>query len=462
VNSDKKMIYLLCSPGLGVLDQWLPVLHKLKEGNSSIEISLIISGPSAILTIEKATTVVKISKLIVDNIIFQTYSLHWLKFNSIEDAHCKFKSSFISQLILKCIRMMRGGRRLSRIKPLVVFADILNYFFLKVQTIRVKYFYKKNIFHISDINKNASALLYDITCENKQANDIIMKYMNGVMKYSIFHSSDTYIYGVNFNNDESKINPQTTRKDVVVFMTSSKETRSYIEGHSVSRENLIDCGIPKHDSFWVDYVNNFEDNIEISEGYIFLIGRPSSDYLPKHRKKKYLEDIKEISKKLNKKILIKIHPKERKGNLGDGLYESVFGLKNYGVNWEYTDLHAYILGRNCCFAISFYSGVSLDMTAIGVPVIEYLNLKDIPKYDNKNSLRDSDGNPVFSFRYLGVVLGVNNRPELDKSVSSILLDRSLIVKQLLNKYKAAITYSNKSSELIARTIKSNVGLISKK
>ena len=93
-----------------------------------------------------------------------------------------------------------------------------------------------------------------------------------------------------------------------------------------------------------------------------------------------------------KNIVIKLHPKERR----EGIYEEVFGTETYGYNWVYSDNHPFVLAEYSDFAISFYSGVVIDMLALGIPTIEYLDLRGIPEYDNDESLRDKMDHPVFS------------------------------------------------------------------
>ena len=43
--------------------------------------------------------------------------------------------------------------------------------------------------------------------------------------------------------------------------------------------------------------------------------------------------------------------------------EEVFGADKYGDKWLYSDIHPFILGKKCAFAISFFSGVVIDFWA---------------------------------------------------------------------------------------------------
>ena len=43
----------------------------------------------------------------------------------------------------------------------------------------------------------------------------------------------------------------------------------------------------------------------------------------------------------------------------------------------FSNLHPYYLGKNSRFAVSFYSGVPVDLWHVDCPTIEYMNLSDL-------------------------------------------------------------------------------------
>ena len=77
----------------------------------------------------------------------------------------------------------------------------------------------------------------------------------------------------------------------------------------------------------------------------------------------------------------------------------------------------------------------MDMLYMGVPVLEYLNLRGLDGYDNSQSLRDCNGDPAFSLRYLELVAGVSNYDQL-KDKTEKLLDgqNSELFRSLKSKY----------------------------
>ena len=214
-------------------------------------------------------------------------------------------------------------------------------------------------------------------------------------------------------------------------------------------------GVPRHSPKWIEFIqlNILKQSNKINaqnNGSIFIISRPgSTNYFPHERKKKALENIKQLAwNDLKKNIVVKLHPKERK----EGLYEEVFGAETYGDKWVYSDLHPFVLGKESAFAISFYSGVAIDMLALGVPTIEYLDLRGISEFDNRESLRDKYGHPVFSYRYLELVLGASNYDQIKAHAMEIMKDREAVLSRLQAKYNQLFPKIENINDKIAQDI----------
>lgn len=220
-------------------------------------------------------------------------------------------------------------------------------------------------------------------------------------------------------------------------------------------KNIIHAGIPRHDNDWIDFICSHSNNIKEKafDSYIFIIGRQTSPYNTPERKKKALKDIYNVvCKKHNLKLVVKTHPKEHIDGIDGHIYMDALGKKNYGKTWIYSDNHPFILGKKAIFSISFYSGVSLDMLAINKPTIEYLDLNDLEAYDNSNSQRDSDGNPVFNYRGAKLVLGASSKLELEHHVESILNKYKATILPLASMYKDCFEPLNGASKMVADDI----------
>ena len=215
-------------------------------------------------------------------------------------------------------------------------------------------------------------------------------------------------------------------------------------------------GIPRHESRWIRTIVEETRTAEekIGEQFILVISRPAvTPYFPPERKRRALEDIKRLAfDDLGVKVVVKLHPKEHH----EGLYEGVFGLDSYGDRWVYSKLHAFVLGPKSLFAISFYSGVAVDMVRLRTPIIERLDLRGIPECDNVQSLRDAAGAPVFSYRYLGLVIGASDYWSLKRSAGEIIAAREKIVARLMARYRELFPSVDSPIAVIAKDVMSRL------
>jgi len=69
-NKKNSSLYLLCSPNIGLLDNWLPVVHKLKKYNPNLDCHLIFTTVEATMSINFDNAVISISSDIFDSTIF--------------------------------------------------------------------------------------------------------------------------------------------------------------------------------------------------------------------------------------------------------------------------------------------------------------------------------------------------------------------------------------------------------
>ena len=92
------------------------------------------------------------------------------------------------------------------------------------------------------------------------------------------------------------------------------------------------------------------------------------------------------------------------------------------------------------------------MIVLDVPTIELLDLRGIPEFDNKGALRDQKGNPVFSYRYYGLVLGANDYEDLKSQAERLIKDRPIIQKELRDKYCELFTKIQDADILVADEI----------
>lgn len=439
----KDTIYFLCSPSLGLLDNWLSVIWKLKEKRGDLKFVIIFPKANAIDQIHLSNVLIIFAAKIFDLIVYKSNQGHWLHSNTFSKFKSESKLGRIEWVLLKIIKKLKKWQ-VSR--PL---SNFIKYVYDKLY----KFLHRKDLYDLQFVEKHAKCILYDVYEESKPYNMELMSNFREVPKFSIQHGINIIDGGVVDNTE--KVLDDASRKDVKVYLFSSMERPIYEHKYAIHKSFMEVVGVPRHAPEWMEFIRlnilkyNNEIN-ELSRDFIFIISRPgNTDYHSYERKKKALESIKQLAwNDLKKNIVVKLHPKERK----EGLYEKVFGTETYGDKWVYSDLHPFVLGKESVFAISFYSGVVIDMLALGVPTIEYLDLRGIPECDNNESLRDKTGHPVFSYRYLDLVLGASDYNQMKTHAMEIINHRETVLFRLQSKYNELFPQIKNINDKIAKDI----------
>jgi hypothetical protein len=422
----KRKIYFLCSPNLGILDSWLPILYKLHS--DGFKLVCIIPKPGGISSFKVDNALVKISMQIFDQIVYKTHSNFWVtsEFSSRAlnaNSLTRFKSFLVKSSIF------------SRKNKTLLFAFyIIQFVIYLIDKIKFKNL-EKNLF----LNSSQSNLLYDISEEGKSHNQEVFQVLHGVKKFSIFH-------GINLGCEkeyESKVE-RFQIKNTKVFAYTKEMKCHYLNTYPLQYDQVEVTGVPKYEKWWINKLID-ESSVTHKSGYVFIISRPSNAYFSKEMKLKIAKDIKKfVIDKMRLRLIIKRHPKEI---IGDSIFEDIFGVDNYGKSWEYSEQHAFSIGSKSLFAISFYSGVVVDMLAINKPTIEYIDLKNIVEFDNEFSLRVK-GEPVFNFRYCGLTLGASNSEEFEIHLNEIANNPDKVVKYLSDSFNSLSLYNENSTNII--------------
>jgi hypothetical protein len=435
-----------CSPGFSEVDVWIPVIKKLKE-KGNIRIDFVFPEPSSLLLEDKNSDLFKISEQFSDNCIYRGYSDRWFIAPTLTKAYSGIKFSNIDEKIESfSIRLIKG-----RISKLFLMKTIGKYLLtMSKYLVQIKEDMDKNPLNNWDLLSGIDGIFCDITKENKIGNKELKYRFKNVQKFSMFHGVTPH-----WERTLKCDFPAKERSDVVVYSMSDLETNGYKKCFGILGENIITVGVPRHDNDWIEFLvgrSKLINEIEF-DSFVFLISRPASPYNTIERKRKALKDIyNTICIKHGLKLVLKKHPKESINGVDARMYMEVFGLENYGKTWVYSNSHAFVLGSKAIFAVSFYSGISIDMLAINKPTIEYLDLSNLDLYDNSHSLRGKYGEPVFEYRYLNLVLGARSNEEFDRHVDSILNQPKKTISSLRSRYENFFKISKEASEIVANDI----------
>lgn len=403
----------LVSPSLGIIDNWLPVVCEMARRHPDRRICLIIPRPQSVEELSMNSALVRIADGVVDSVIWKSLSGSWIRSPGVK--------ATLGALRSQGAVAIQAQRNWNRLKARVVGRKTLGDY---------KYL------------SESVDLIYDVYEEDKNFAKDVVRSVTAHKAYSLCHGINVHEGGRSpkslpgFSARKSKLQPLT-------FLFSEMEKPYYMETYGLTEDRIRIVGIPRHDPPWIERLQD-EDRATLDglpPRFIGLISRPqNAKYLPIERKIKSLEALRDVAGELGIPIVLKKHPKLKdkveEQQLDDGIYAKVFGKENEGKTWYDTKAHWLALGSRCVFAMSLYSGVVTDMAALGVPTVEWLDLRDLPWSDNATSLREADGTPVLSYRYLGLVAGASSKEELRRFARNSVDRREETVAPMIERYRA--------------------------
>jgi hypothetical protein len=432
MSSRKATIYLLCSPNLGVLDNWLPVLVQIYRSSENYRFVLLLPNLTVVSSIHFDNAINEIADSIFDLIVFQNIPGEWLKADSLANTKEWARSNYRITRIFEYVELieMRHPKVYKLISPFISLYGSIS-----------KYKHRQKIFHIDEKIHDTDALLYDIHVNNHENVSQLLSIFESNLRFSMPHG-----IGIKLKLDHISAGGVTGANKLQIYLFSSFFERDYyIKKYGVNSDNLNFFGIPRHDLEWINEIQNHSQNLSpnFQDGEsVFIISAPISTYLPRDRKVKSLKDIKKIIiENLDMNLVIKLHPKEYK----EGVYEEVFGIKNYGRTWIYSDLHPFALAKGRRLTISLFSGVSFDMLRLGVPCIEYINLQNIPGVDIIN------GKPLTPLARYNFVTSASDYNEFKFQVNRIIKSSNYVMPSI-KKYSEYFSIDGKSSSRVASNI----------
>lgn len=388
------MIRLICSPGLGHLDNALPLISKFKNENK-FSCSILFTKKSMITQLINNPSLLKLYNkyfneryLIINN--------KAIIFNDVKKINLFLKKRILNILIFH-------------------FLIPLNIYFLS--KIILKKFNLKMI-DLENVFKKKDIIIYDPFENNK-------KYFTK-LKYLI---KDNFKLGLRHGvgNDYFLEDEKVTKINNLIYLSHSKKQTIYIKKKfNLRNNNIIKSGILKYSEFWKKkIIFNIKKNLfDKKDNYVYLISRHDTNYFNWSRRKKLIRIIKEILiDDFGLKLIIKLHPKEDIV-LSKRIYEQILGLNNLNKKWFIVDDHSFYLASICKFGISYISSVALDIISFNKPTIEILNLN---RKKNEKKIN-------FSFSKNNLVYKPSNTSAFRKYIKNILNNRKYS-KHLIKNFK---------------------------
>jgi len=385
--ADKPEVLFLVSPNLGLLDSWLPVFWELKKRQPEIIITAVFPKASIVSEIDPGEVSTELAQSVINEVMFKSRTGMWVTTEKLAEAkELVDKHRALNRFIGKIRRVLGASRNdnaaLARL--------------------------------------SVKAICFDVFAKTKPDCRVILKHFPRTPRFSILHGlaiEDFETKGGDYDRGEKVY--RTT-----AYVHSKHEIAAYERNYGLDSSEVKVTGVPRHEPGWIRTVlHNAQSDIPVSwDKYIFLISRPALDgFFPREKKREALRNIQKLAEELHSKIVVRLHPTERVQN--DGLYEEVFGEASRGETWMYSSSHPFMIGKGSLFAITFYSGVAVDMLALGVPTIQMVDLES----------RGKTG-AIMEYKKKGLVLGADNYEELKQQALRVMKEKDAVMRQLMPSY----------------------------
>lgn len=429
-----KKIFVMCFPHIGTLDNWLPIVNSVKNIQNEADITLLIPDTSILKAFHRDNAIVSISDNIFDKVFIYAYDETWVKYQSVFDSIKHYKNNHKKLILHDALMCLSSNKIFSYLLVLPIFFLRKN-IYKKVSKFKFKDFYLSN----------KDVLFYDVHVHGNCKTMSILQLFENNIKYSLPHALNTLTF--------DKLDPprfyKINKKDNVRIYAHAEFQRKYYDikyGINLNKVHVV--GIPRHDYSWINFVQNNSHILKkgFDKNTILILSR---NVLKQHllfiEKLKSVKNIKRIFiDNLGMKVVIKAHPNENHktiiGRRLENIYEDIFGLENYGKTWIYSNLHVFSLGQNAKLAISFNTGVVLDLIAMGVPCVEYI--------ESTNNYERS----ATEYSKYGFIDRVSNIDELSVFVDKWIEDNNKLSERSMNAYKNFFPVLDNISNSIAAEV----------
>jgi hypothetical protein len=402
-------IVLLISPHFGIVDAWLPVIVELKRRRPETSICAIIPE-KGVGRVNPRDFVARIAAPFISRIIFADPRNQWVGADSFDEVKRPERSALFELFV-------KGAAVLGISKS-------------------------------CDLPLGCKIVLSDVFLGQRSTVHELQGKFSTAAWFCLPHGLDLRTFKIerkkSFNEQRVKAGKRTSLSEglsswskLTVYAASEKEAVAYRAGYGLAQDDVKVVGVPRHCESWLRYVSSMEAaGTDCDSDYILLVSRPgtgTTGVLPLARKVQALKDIKKLAKKLERKVVVRMHPKETERD--KQMVEEALGVPGLDIGWCYSSQHPFLLGRRALFAVTLFSSVALDMIAVGTPAIELCDFSGLTK--SPNLARDEHGQPTSIYQQLGLVLSARNFDELAEQVDRILHDRNAVIAQLRSAYDSS-------------------------
>ena len=203
-----KKAYFLCSPSLGILDNWLPVIKQIKNERPDLEIVCLIPKAGTVEQVSEKDAVSVVADKEFESFVFKTHGGLWIESSSFFQAKRINTCGECKRFILRIITKVK------KYPLLKLFSDVGS----AILKILDRVTYSNAEFQLSEIPREKNVLFYDVCEESKEYNKELIGQFSDSRKFSICH-------GININTDPIVKRHSGNRKlhEITAYLFSEEE-----------------------------------------------------------------------------------------------------------------------------------------------------------------------------------------------------------------------------------------------
>jgi len=436
-------LVLICSPNMGIVDSWLPVLSASRDAHPNWRIVLVV--PRAWHKELKPDDVaLSEAGRVATDVLVEVLPGAYRRTDDFDAASRTVRA--LSGLAVRMERLDarivgRLDRRLGRSRGRSGRSGP----FARAIGPAVARSISGRLVDPGDLARGGPLLVcHDLDVSDKDESRGVLERFGDVPRFTISHGlgvPDAALHSVADGSMRS-----ADPREAFAYAYATTHVQHYTRTHGLEPSRVRVTGVPRHDPqarSGIVLASRSRYPLE-GDDAVLLISRPATsdrdapgggatDWLPAGRKVAQLEAIhRVVCEQHGLRLLVRPHPKER----DDGTLQRGLPPDGEGRTWSITRAHPLHLAEHVRFAVAFSSGVAVDLLAAGVPTIEFQDVTGAPAYDRPDALRDARGRILrTSERRHGIVLPADDEEDLAAQVARILEDRTTVLEELGRAYR---------------------------
>jgi hypothetical protein len=293
-------------------------------------------------------------------------------------------------------------------------------------------------------------VLYDIHLHKKPGLGPLVDALGDTPRFSHNHGIELEA------SDALRVPPKDPQNIRAAFVYGSSEVEPYAHNFGLEPSAIDVVGIVRHEPAWVRRVIERSRALHTLpfDDFVLIVSRPASSYLPRDRKVAALRALHQVAwREHGLPLVLRTHPKEHE----DGTLAEAFPAEEEGVSWALSRAHPFHLATHSRLGVTFFSGVSVDLVALGVPVVQLLDVAGLAGVDAASAPPDDRGRPRFgSYVRDGLVHSADGEHELRGHLILASADRELLLAPLRERYEAQFAARSGASDAIVSALAAGI------